>query len=182
MVFTSSLILSRTHFSQNFSCAPLARAVCANTTASSLLPPSIQLIIQCLTQASASCSTKRHMKHFSKTLENHLPRRKMFFSPSPLPADWYKRWIKRLMVLQKSCYCKNETHNHTWILYSHSNTQRVSANGAEILPLTFSLHVSLLLGINKALQPVSRNRDITNLTHIFCDFIAMTPCDSEFNR
>lgn len=42
--------------------------------------PSLQLIIWCLTEASASCSTKRHMKHFSKTLENHLPKRKRLFS------------------------------------------------------------------------------------------------------
>lgn len=82
MIFISSLILSSTHFSQNFWCAPLARAVCANvTTATSLPPPSIQLIIQCLTEASTSCSTKRHMKHFSKTWENHLPIRKRFFPP-----------------------------------------------------------------------------------------------------
>lgn len=40
MMFISSLILSRTHFSQNFLCVPLAKAVCANaTTAASLLPP-----------------------------------------------------------------------------------------------------------------------------------------------
>lgn len=164
MVFISSLILSSTHFSQNFWCAPLARTVSANTkTATSLPPPSIQLIIQCLTEASASCFTKRHMKHFSKALKNHLPIRKRFFPLSPLPTDWYKRWIKRSMALQKSCYCKNETHNHIWILYSHSNTQWVSANGDEILPLTLSLHIFLLSDISKALQPVGRNRDIASL-------------------
>lgn len=108
MIFISSLILSRKHFSQNFWCAPLARAVCANaTTATSLPLPSIQLIIQCLTEAGTGCSTKRHMKHFSKTLGNHLPIRRDFFPPCRLyqqnntNADLKGRWFFKSLVTVK---------------------------------------------------------------------------------
>lgn len=79
MIFISSLILSRTYFSEFLMHSSSQGCLC-HCDRNLPPPPSLQLIIQCLTEASASCSTKRHMKHFSKTLENHLPKRKRLFS------------------------------------------------------------------------------------------------------
>lgn len=164
MIFISSLILSSTHFSE-FLMRSSSQGCLCQRNACNLSPTPVHPAHYPVSDRS------KHQLLYKKThetLQEDMRKspayKEEIFSPlSLLPADWYKRWIKRSTVLQKSCYCKNETHSHIWILYSYSNTQWVSANGAEILPLTLSLHVSPLSGISKALQPVGRNRDIADL-------------------
>lgn len=191
MIFISSLTLSRIHFSQNFWCATLARAACASLTATSLPPPSIQLIICCLTEASASCSTKRHMKHFSKMLENHLPKRKRFFSS----YHHYQQTDTNVELKGRQFFRSLVTGEMKPITTSGYSTSIQTPNVSVLMGLNFylwpwSFGFPFLPGISIALQPAGRNRDIARLRFIFCGFethifqgcIVMAPCDSEFYR
>lgn len=84
------------------------------------------------------------MKHFSKTLENHLPKRKRFF-PSCHPYQQADTNVELKGWQFFRSYWRNETHNHIWTHYFHSNTQCLSANGTEFLPLTLALWFSLFV-------------------------------------
>lgn len=171
MIFISSLTLSRTHFSQNFWCATSARAAWASVTATSLPAPSIQLTIWCLTEVSASCSTKRHMKHFSKTLENHLPKRKRFFcsyhhyQQTDTNVE-FKGWqFFRSLVTGEM---KPITTSGYSISIQIPNVSVLTGLNFYLWPWSFGF--PFLTGTSTALQPAGRNRDIASLRFVFCGF------------
>lgn len=134
-------------------------------------PPSLQLIIRCLTEASASCSTKRHMKHFSKTLENHLPKRKRLFSS----CHHYQQTDTNVELKGRQFFRSLVTGEMKPITTCGYSISIQTPNASVLMGMNFYLWpwpfgFSFLSGISTALWPVGRNGDTASLRFIFCAF------------
>lgn len=144
---------------------------CLGQCNSNLPPSPLHPAHYLVSDRSASCSTKRHMKHFSKTLENHLPKRKRFFCSyhhyQQIDTNVeFKGWqFFRSLVTGEM---KPITTSGYSISIQISNVSVLTGLNFYLWPWSFGF--PFLPGISTALQPVGRNRDIASLRFVFCGF------------